>query len=146
MSLVAVFDPILRLAGIVRAAADAGDDGVVIAGTHRADHRAGEARADDAFEGSDLADGDLALGVHGGQAGGQGVLVGQGGAGHAGERDVVDEGGADGGDGGHAGGRRGGGEERDGLEAGFLLPGHGQAWTRGVAAALADVRAAATVG
>jgi glyoxylase-like metal-dependent hydrolase (beta-lactamase superfamily II) len=31
----------------------------------------------------------------------------------------------------------------DGLEAGFVLPGHGQAWTRGVAAALAEVRAAA---
>ena len=29
----------------------------------------------------------------------------------------------------------------EGLEAGFLLPGHGQAWTRGVAAALAEVRA-----
>lgn len=34
----------------------------------------------------------------------------------------------------------------DGLEAGFVLPGHGQAWTRGVAAALAEVRAAATGG
>jgi glyoxylase-like metal-dependent hydrolase (beta-lactamase superfamily II) len=31
----------------------------------------------------------------------------------------------------------------DGLEAGFVLPGHGQAWTRGVAAALAEVRATA---
>ena len=31
----------------------------------------------------------------------------------------------------------------DDLEAGFVLPGHGQAWTRGVAAALAEVRAAA---
>jgi len=31
----------------------------------------------------------------------------------------------------------------DGLEAGYVLPGHGQAWTRGVAAALAEVRAAA---
>ncbi len=31
----------------------------------------------------------------------------------------------------------------DGLEAGFVLPGHGQAWTRGVAAALSEVRAAA---
>jgi glyoxylase-like metal-dependent hydrolase (beta-lactamase superfamily II) len=31
----------------------------------------------------------------------------------------------------------------DGLEAGFVLPGHGQAWTAGVAAALAEVRAAA---
>jgi glyoxylase-like metal-dependent hydrolase (beta-lactamase superfamily II) len=31
----------------------------------------------------------------------------------------------------------------DELEAGFVLPGHGQAWTRGVAAALAEVRAAA---
>ena len=30
----------------------------------------------------------------------------------------------------------------DGLEAGYVLPGHGQAWTRGVAAALAEVRAA----
>ncbi len=29
----------------------------------------------------------------------------------------------------------------EGLEAGFVLPGHGQAWTRGVAAALAEVRA-----
>jgi glyoxylase-like metal-dependent hydrolase (beta-lactamase superfamily II) len=29
----------------------------------------------------------------------------------------------------------------DDLEAGFVLPGHGQAWTRGVAAALAEVRA-----
>jgi glyoxylase-like metal-dependent hydrolase (beta-lactamase superfamily II) len=34
----------------------------------------------------------------------------------------------------------------DGLEAGYVLPGHGQAWTRGVAAALAEVRAAAAVG
>ena len=32
----------------------------------------------------------------------------------------------------------------DGLEAGSLLPGHGQPWTRGVAEALAAVRAAAT--
>jgi glyoxylase-like metal-dependent hydrolase (beta-lactamase superfamily II) len=31
----------------------------------------------------------------------------------------------------------------DGVEAGYVLPGHGQAWTRGVAAALAEVRAAA---
>jgi glyoxylase-like metal-dependent hydrolase (beta-lactamase superfamily II) len=31
----------------------------------------------------------------------------------------------------------------DGLEAGYVLPGHGQAWTRGLAAALAEVRAAA---
>ncbi len=31
----------------------------------------------------------------------------------------------------------------DGLEARFVLPGHGQAWTGGVAAALAEVRAAA---
>lgn len=31
----------------------------------------------------------------------------------------------------------------DDLEAGYVLPGHGQAWTRGVAAALAEVRAAA---
>jgi glyoxylase-like metal-dependent hydrolase (beta-lactamase superfamily II) len=31
----------------------------------------------------------------------------------------------------------------DGLEAAFLLPGHGQAWTNGVAAAVAEVRAAA---
>jgi glyoxylase-like metal-dependent hydrolase (beta-lactamase superfamily II) len=31
----------------------------------------------------------------------------------------------------------------DGLEAVYVLPGHGQAWTRGVAAALAEVRAAA---
>ncbi len=31
----------------------------------------------------------------------------------------------------------------DGLEARLVLPGHGQAWTRGVAAALAEVRAAA---
>ena len=30
----------------------------------------------------------------------------------------------------------------DGLEAGYVLPGHGQAWTGGVAAALAEVRAA----
>jgi glyoxylase-like metal-dependent hydrolase (beta-lactamase superfamily II) len=30
----------------------------------------------------------------------------------------------------------------DGLEAGYVLPGHGQAWRRGVAAALAEVRAA----
>jgi glyoxylase-like metal-dependent hydrolase (beta-lactamase superfamily II) len=28
------------------------------------------------------------------------------------------------------------------LEAGYVLPGHGQAWTRGVAAAVAEVRAA----
>jgi glyoxylase-like metal-dependent hydrolase (beta-lactamase superfamily II) len=32
----------------------------------------------------------------------------------------------------------------DAVEAGYVLPGHGQAWTRGVAAALAEVRAAAT--
>jgi glyoxylase-like metal-dependent hydrolase (beta-lactamase superfamily II) len=32
----------------------------------------------------------------------------------------------------------------DGLEAGFVLPGHGQAWTKGVAAALAEVRAASS--
>jgi glyoxylase-like metal-dependent hydrolase (beta-lactamase superfamily II) len=32
----------------------------------------------------------------------------------------------------------------DGLEAGFVLPGHGQAWTKGVAAALAEVRGAAS--
>ncbi len=31
----------------------------------------------------------------------------------------------------------------DSIEAGYVLPGHGQAWTRGVAAALAEVRAAA---
>ena len=31
----------------------------------------------------------------------------------------------------------------DGLEARYVLPGHGQTWTRGVAAALAEVRAAA---
>jgi glyoxylase-like metal-dependent hydrolase (beta-lactamase superfamily II) len=31
----------------------------------------------------------------------------------------------------------------DGLEARLVLPGHGQAWTRGLAAALAEVRAAA---
>jgi glyoxylase-like metal-dependent hydrolase (beta-lactamase superfamily II) len=31
----------------------------------------------------------------------------------------------------------------DGLEAGFVLPGHGQPWTKGLAAALAEVRAAA---
>jgi glyoxylase-like metal-dependent hydrolase (beta-lactamase superfamily II) len=31
----------------------------------------------------------------------------------------------------------------DGLEAGFVLPGHGQAWTGGVAAALSEVRGAA---
>jgi glyoxylase-like metal-dependent hydrolase (beta-lactamase superfamily II) len=31
----------------------------------------------------------------------------------------------------------------DGLEAGLVLPGHGQAWTQGVAAALAEVREAA---
>jgi glyoxylase-like metal-dependent hydrolase (beta-lactamase superfamily II) len=31
----------------------------------------------------------------------------------------------------------------DGLEAGYVLPGHGQAWTRGIRAALAEVRAAA---
>jgi glyoxylase-like metal-dependent hydrolase (beta-lactamase superfamily II) len=30
----------------------------------------------------------------------------------------------------------------DGLEAGLVLPGHGQAWTKGVAAALAEVRGA----
>ena len=34
----------------------------------------------------------------------------------------------------------------DGVEAGFVLPGHGQAWTRGVAAALAEVRATARPG
>jgi glyoxylase-like metal-dependent hydrolase (beta-lactamase superfamily II) len=34
----------------------------------------------------------------------------------------------------------------DGIEAGFLLPGHGQAWTQGVAEALAEARAAATAG
>jgi glyoxylase-like metal-dependent hydrolase (beta-lactamase superfamily II) len=34
----------------------------------------------------------------------------------------------------------------DAVEAGYVLPGHGQAWTRGVAAALAEVRAAATTG
>ena len=32
----------------------------------------------------------------------------------------------------------------DGLEAGYVLPGHGQTWTRGVAAALAEVRAASS--
>jgi glyoxylase-like metal-dependent hydrolase (beta-lactamase superfamily II) len=31
----------------------------------------------------------------------------------------------------------------DGLEAAFVLPGHGQAWTKGVAAALSEARAAA---
>jgi glyoxylase-like metal-dependent hydrolase (beta-lactamase superfamily II) len=31
----------------------------------------------------------------------------------------------------------------EGLEAGYVLPGHGQAWTRGVEAALVEVRAAA---
>jgi glyoxylase-like metal-dependent hydrolase (beta-lactamase superfamily II) len=31
----------------------------------------------------------------------------------------------------------------DGLEAGYVLPGHGQAWTGGLPAALAEVRAAA---
>ena len=30
----------------------------------------------------------------------------------------------------------------DGVEAGYVLPGHGQAWTKGLAAALAEVRAA----
>jgi glyoxylase-like metal-dependent hydrolase (beta-lactamase superfamily II) len=30
----------------------------------------------------------------------------------------------------------------DGLEAGFVLPGHGQAWTKGVATALTEVRGA----
>jgi len=30
----------------------------------------------------------------------------------------------------------------DGLEAGFVLPGHGQPWTKGVATALAEVRGA----
>ena len=34
----------------------------------------------------------------------------------------------------------------DGLEARFVLPGHGQAWTQGVAAALAEARAAAAEG
>jgi glyoxylase-like metal-dependent hydrolase (beta-lactamase superfamily II) len=34
----------------------------------------------------------------------------------------------------------------DGLEARLVLPGHGQAWTRGLAAALAEVRAAAAAG
>ncbi len=34
----------------------------------------------------------------------------------------------------------------DGLEARFVLPGHGQAWTKGVATALAEARAAAAQG
>src|SRR5690242_9982023 len=67
--LVPFLDPVFRLAAVVGAAADAGDNGVVRTGFGRSDDGTGEQRADDRLEASGLADAKAAFRMHGGEAG-----------------------------------------------------------------------------